>query len=204
MGEDYAMTVIGLAGGSGSGKTTVSAWFSKYNVMPINTDEVYHELTSSNTACLSSIVEEFGRGVLNESGTLDRKALGAIVFADSEKMGRLNTISHYYVLCTVREMITDAERRGYSAVIVDAPLLFESGFDRECDAIVVVTASEECRINRITARDGISREDAKKRISKQLSDEFISSRADYIITNNASTKDLEEQVRRIVDSIKKK
>lgn len=195
------MTVIGLAGGSGSGKTIVSDLFSRYNVLPINTDEIYHTLTSSQTPCLSSIVEEFGSNVLNERGTLDRKALGAIVYADAEKMGRLNTIAHYYVLCAVREIISDAEQKGYRAAIVDAPLLFESGFDRECDAIVAVSADKEVRISRIIARDGISRDDAIKRISNQLSDEFLISRADFIITNNGSVDDLKRQIEHVFNSI---
>ena len=196
------MIVLGLAGGSGSGKTTVSSLFSKHGIMPVNTYEVYHGLTSSKTACLASIVEEFGPGVLNEGGTLDRKALGAIVFSDPEKLGRLNTISHYYVLCAVREIISDAEARGYFGVIVDAPLLFESGFDRECDAIVAVVAAKDKRVERITKRDGISAADANRRIANQLSDEFLSSRADYVITNNSTTKELTEQVERVVSLIK--
>ena len=196
------MIVLGLAGGSGSGKTTVSSLFSKHGIMPVNTDEIYHDLTSSKTACLASIVEEFGPGVLNRGGTLDRKALGAIVFSDPEKLGRLNTISHYYVLCAVREIISDAEARGYFGVIVDAPLLFESGFDRECDAIVAVVASKEKRVERIIARDSISVADANRRIANQFSDEFLSSRADYIITNNSTTKELTEQVERVVSLIK--
>ena len=195
------MIVIGLGGGSGSGKTTVSKLFSEYNILPVNTDEIYHDLTSRQTPCLSSIVEEFGTGVLNSQGGLDRKALGAIVFSNPEKMGRLNTISHYYVLCTVRDIIASAQKSGYRAVMVDAPLLFESGVEKECDAIVVVTASKECRISRITTRDGITESDALKRISNQLSDEFLFSRADYIITNNGSANELKEQVERVVNSI---
>ena len=195
------MTVIGLAGGSGSGKTTVSDLFSRYNVLPINTDEIYHDLASSQTECLSAIVEEFGSQILNESGTLDRKKLGSIVYADPEKMRRLNTIAHYYVLCKVREIISDAESKGYCAVIVDAPLLFESGFDRECDLIIALTASKESRVSRIIARDGISADDAIKRISNQLSDDFLASRADFIITNNGSVGDLTQQVKRIVNLI---
>lgn len=196
------MIVLGLAGGSGSGKTTVSSLFAKHGIMPVNTDEIYHDLTSSQTMCLSSIVEEFGHAVLNKSGTLDRKALGDIVFSDSEKLGRLNTIAHYYVLCAVRDIISDAQARGYFGVIVDAPLLFESGFDRECDAIVAVVASKEKRVERITARDGISVADANRRIANQLPDEFLSSKADYIITNNSTTKELAKQVECVVNSIK--
>lgn len=196
------MIVLGLAGGSGSGKTTVSSLFAKHGIIPVNTDEIYHDLTSSQTMCLSSIVEEFGHTVLNKSGTLDRKALGAIVFSDPEKLGRLNTISHYYVLCAVRDIISDAQARGYFGVIVDAPLLFESGFDRECDAIVAVVASKEKRVERITARDGISAADANRRIANQLPDEFLSSKADYIITNNSTTKELAKQVEDVVNSIK--
>ena len=196
------MTVIGLAGGSGSGKTTVSALFAEHNIMPVNTDEIYHNLTSSKTPCLSSIADEFGKGVLNEQGTLDRKALGAIVFADKEKLGRLNTISHYYVLNAVRDIISDAERQGYSGVIVDAPLLFESGFDKECDIIIVVTSAKGRRIERIVARDGISQSEAAKRISNQLSDEFVCARADFVITNNGTPSELKRQVEQVVNTIK--
>ena len=198
------MIVIGLAGGSGSGKTTVSALFSKYNILPINTDQIYHELTSAQTQCLSSIVDEFGKGVLNDFGTLDRKALSAIVFSNPEKMGRLNTIAHYYVLCAVRDIISTASVRGYRGVIVDAPLLFESGFDKECDLIVAVIASKERRIERIVARDGIAVSDAEKRIAIQLSDEFLSSRADFIITNNASYDELKQQVESVVNYLDNK
>ena len=198
------MIVIGLAGGSGSGKTTVSALFSKYNILPINTDQIYHELTSAQTQCLSSIVDEFGKGILNDFGTLDRKALSAIVFSNPEKMGRLNTIAHYYVLCAVRDIISTASVRGYRGVIVDAPLLFESGFDKECDLIVAVIASKERRIERIVARDGIAVSDAEKRIAIQLSDEFLSSRADFIITNNASYDELKQQVESVVNYLDNK
>jgi len=188
------MTVIGLAGGSGSGKSTVAGLFSSYGILPVNADEIYHALTTRNTECLYELVCEFGQGILKPDGTLDRRALSDIVFNDRDKLQRLNTISHFHVLNEIRRIINDEREKGTCGVLVDAPLLFESGFDRECDVLVGVIADEPTRIARITARDGISVNSAKKRIDAQLSDAYVSSRVDYLIVNNGTEADLIEKV----------
>ena len=125
------MVVIGLAGGSGSGKSTVSKIFSRHNILPINTDEIYRALTSTLTPCLIELANEFGDDIITDELVLDRARLRDIVFSDSDKYKKLNSISHRHVLARVREMIASAEKLGLFGVIVDAPMLFESGFNAE-------------------------------------------------------------------------
>lgn len=198
------MLVIGLCGGSGSGKSTAAEIFARYNILPINSDLIYRQITSQKTDCLTELVNEFGEGILDENGVLDRKSLGAIVYSDAEKLKRLNSITHYHILNTIRAVIKEASARGYFAAMVDAPLLFESGFDKECDFKVAVVADEDVRVERIVKRDNISKSDAVRRISYQLSNSFLIKNCDYVIYNNSSTQKIEENVLSIVNDIKNK
>lgn len=202
-GAVYTVT-IGICGGSGSGKSTISDLLRSYNILPINTDNIYRELTSSKTPCIDALISEFGKEIVNGDFSLNRKKLAGIVFSDSHKHKRLNEIAHFYVLSEVRKIIEKAKAEGYFAALVDAPLLFESGFDSECNFIIAVTADEDLRISRIVKRDNISKEDAKMRIKSQLSDEFIASRADYVINNDGDTASLNVLLESIVSDIKNK
>ena len=196
------MKIIGLCGGSGSGKSTVCSLFATYGILPINTDEIYHELLSFDSACRKEISSVFD-GVTRTDGTIDRAALGGVVFADEKKRKQLNAIAHKHVLNQVRDIIR-REGDNYYAAIVDAPLLFESGFDEECDLVVAVIASREERIRRITVRDLISPELAEKRISTQISDAELTAKADIIITNNGDMASLSNEVLLAVLNIKNK
>ncbi len=195
------LKVIGLCGGSGSGKGVVSSIFKKHGYLTIDTDMVYREITDKPSPCLKALVFEFGDGILNESGTLDRKKLGAVVFSDTEKLNKLNFIAHKFILSEVRITIEKAKGDNYAGVVVDAPLLFESGFDSECDVIVSVLSSRDIRIKRITARDAITEEAAIKRIDSQLSDKYLASKSDFVIYNNADINELEARVAEIVTRI---
>ena len=197
--------MIGLAGGSGTGKGTVCAAFKKYNITSIDTDDVYHKLTSTvNSPCLNALISEFGERVINSDGILDRAELAKIVFAEDgfAKRERLNKIAHYFVLDEVRNIIKSLSDSGYDAVLVDAPLLFESGFDKECDIILCVISEKNARIKRIMERDNITRDAAVKRIDAQLSDEFLIQRSDYVIYNNGTEEELEHDVADIANKIK--
>lgn len=191
------MKIIGLCGGSGSGKGTVSLFFEKMGFAHVDADAIYREITSSPSDCLRELVLEFGNSILTKEGALDRRRLAAMVFEgdDSErKRLELNRISHKYVLRKMREEIRRYAELGIAAVLVDAPLLFESGFDSECEKIVSVIAERDIRIKRITQRDGISDSQAIARINSQISDESLIEKSDYIIVNNGSLSELEEQV----------
>ena len=187
------MKIIGLCGGSGSGKGSVSAIFLKLGVPSVDTDAVYHELVSSDSPCLRELVREFGSEILKD-GALNRKALAEIVFADEEKRIILNRISHSHVLSFTDTILDGYRAQGFSYAIVDAPLLFESGFDKRCDYTLCVLSDREKRIARIIDRDGISREAAEKRIDSQLSDGELLKRCDFSVYNNSTLAELEIKI----------
>ena len=198
------MKVIGLCGGSGSGKGTVAEIFSVFGIPSVDTDRVYHELTSKKSECLDALVLEFGDGIICEEGSLDRKKLADLVFGDGQaaiKRQRLNGITHKFVLDRTREMLSEFESLGAKAALVDAPLLFESGFDRECDVIIAVVADMDVRIERIMARDGISKNSATLRVKTQLPDDYLKSRADYVINNSGTLDTVEKAVCEVAEKI---
>ena len=195
------MTVIGLTGPSGSGKTSLCMAAVELGCRTINADEVYHGLLVPPSHCLDDIASFFGDEVLNEDGTLNRKILGDIVFSDKEKLSALNSISHRYVKEKFRELIAEMRNDNIDIVIVDAPTLFESGFDKECDVTVCLLASRKLREDRIISRDFLSKDRAEARLDAQRSDEFFLSAADYAIYNNGSTDDLKAELLAFLERI---
>lgn len=194
------MLTIGLTGPSGAGKGLVASLFARYGVPSIDTDAVYHALLMPPSACLDELVERFGQQVLRPDGTLDRAALSAVVFdpANADGLADLNRISHRHVLARVREMLNDYEQAGTPAVLVDAPQLFESGFDAECDKVLSVIAPRKLRLARIIERDGLSPERATARLDAQLSEQVFRERADHVIINDGEIELLEREVRRLL------
>lgn len=195
------MLKIGLAGGSGSGKGRVSALLALAGIPSFDCDAVYHDLISRDGALSRELADEFGEAILSRTGGVDRAALRDAAFHDPAKRARLNAITHRHVLRELREWVDRAERRGVSAVVVDAPLLYESGFDRECDLTVAVTAPEDVRIDRIVRRDGITSETARERLAAQISDEELAHRADLVVTNGGDEAHLSAEVERILKII---
>ena len=193
------MLVIGLCGGSGSGKSTVAGMLSSRNILHVDTDLVYRKLISSPSECTYELASEFGDLIINGDGSVNRRILAEIVFSDKNKHTKLNHIAHKHVLNLVRDVIKCSS--GYLAVCVDAPMLFESGFDRECDLLVAVLAPIEKRIERITARDNISIDDAIKRINAQISDRDLISKVDFVINNSGDMSALEEQIDALINYI---
>ena len=198
------MKIIGLCGGSGSGKGTVCEIFSKNQIPAIDTDKVYRELTSADSECLQALKKAFGNEIIASDGSLDRRKLAMIVFSGtnaSSQLEKLNKISHKFILDETRKRLSGYEKNGYKAAIVDAPVLFESGFNEECDILVAVLAKMETRVSRIIFRDGISAENAMQRINSQMSDEELISRCDYIIYNDLDLNALEKEVESCINKI---
>ena len=196
------MTVIGLTGPSGSGKTLLCKIAIDIGCETINADEVYHALLIPPSPCLDEIVSNFG-DVLESDGTLDRKKLGAIVFSDPEKLSLLNSVTHKYVKQKFREIILEMQEAGTKTVIIDAPTLFESGFDKECDATVCLLASEKLRKERIIKRDALDENRATARLLAQKNDEFFISRADHVIYNNGSSDELNDALSALLSTIER-
>ena len=187
------MIIIGLTGPSGSGKTQLCSVAKKLGCETINADEVYHSLLIPPSECLDEIVWNFG-DVLLPNGHLDRPRLGNIVFSDSEKLLLLNSITHKYVKQKFRDIILRMKLAGAKFVIVDAPTLFESGFDKECDVTVSLLASESLRRQRIISRDTLDSKRADARLASQKNDDFFISRSDHVIYNNGSKSELEKKL----------
>ena len=192
------MLVIGLTGPSGAGKSRVAEIFAAHGLPVINADAVYHALLIPPSLCLDELVHHFGLEILLPNGMLDRKALGKIVFSDTEALAALNTIAHHHVMAEIRRRLTELRRANVPAVIIDAPQLFEAGAERDCNVIVSVLADSALRLQRIMNRDGISADAAMHRMAAQKSDEFFRSHSDYIIENNESSDHLPVAVRKIL------
>ena len=198
------MLIIGLAGGSGSGKGVVCSLLSQRGLKIIDTDKIYKKMTAPGGICLPLLAEKFGFDIILADGSLNRKALAKIVFAGeghTERKRTLEKITHKLILDETRDRIAVYKSEGVPAVVIDAPLLFESGFDKECDILVGVIADEQIRINRIIERDGLTEEQANQRIAAQLTNEYIKEHSDHTILNNGSIEELELQVSHLYDKL---
>lgn len=201
------MRVIGLTGGSGAGKGEVSLCFMSHGIKCLDTDKVSREVCLPGKPCLRELVEYFGEEILLPDGKLDRKGLATLVFGEENpekreiKHNALNRITHKHIIDTINAWLSERERAGDKLAVVDAPQLFESGFDRHCDYIVGVIADENVRIRRIIARDRITDDVAKKRIRSQKSDAFFMDSCDFIVYNNSGIDALEGQIEHILEKI---
>ena len=176
------MLILGITGGSGSGKTTVLRQAENRGALLLDCDEIYHELLKTNRQMLWEIEQRFPGSV--ENGTLDRKKLGRFVFHDAEALQDLNAITHRYVK---EEVLRRIEVSDAPFAIVDAIALFESGLDKLCHATVAVTAPIEVRIARLMAREGISEDYARARIQAQKPDSYYETHCTHTIYNDHPT-----------------
>ena len=201
------MLTVGLCGGSGSGKTLAQDAFLAAGIPCLDTDALYHAMLSSDSSLSRSLVKHFGKEVEDGDGGIDRRALAAIVFeageAGSERLAALNRITHGEILGECRVWLGQQDAAGVLAAVINAPLLFESGFHKECDLTVAILASRNKRMERILSRDGITPEEAARRIDAQLDDAFLIENTDFQIRNDGTVEALFEEVARLSDTIKK-
>ena len=173
------MKVIGLTGGIGSGKTTILRWFETQNISCFESDVVAKILLNSSLKSLVSKI--FGNNIYNSSGILNRKKLAARVFNNPKELAKLNVIVHP----AVEKAFEDFKKKHKedSIIIKEAAILFESGAYKNCDAIILVIASEKIRIQRVLKRDKIKKNDIEARIKLQWSDDKKKVLSDYLIQN---------------------
>lgn len=195
------MKVIGITGPSGAGKSLLSEAFTKRNIPVIDADALYHSLLVPPSECLDAIKATFGERVIAPDGTLDRAALGAVVFSNKEKLALLNETVLSRVLVRIREVIASFGDQGAIAVAVDAPTLIESGFNLECDFVISVLAPKSDRVARIMARDSISRDKAELRINAQKDDDFYISASDAVLNNGSSREQLLLEADGVIEKI---
>lgn len=193
------MKVIGLTGGTGSGKSVVSKGLAEAGAVIVDADKIAHEIIWKGEPAYHEIVEYYGTGILDAEGNIIRKKLGEIVFNDKEKLAFLNQCTHKYITAEVKRQIAAAKAEGIAtAIIVDAPLLLEAKLETVCDLVWVVYADPEVRARRVMDRDGISYELAKARISNQKSWEEYKSAASAVIDNSKDLSHLKEQISEIL------
>ena len=195
--------IIGITGQTGAGKGEVCRVLEKQGIPTLDCDRVYAELIAPPSALLDRIGAEFGTEAINEDGTLNRGRLSSIVFSEGEKLKILNSITHGAVLDEVRLRLKALYEKGAVIAAVDAPQLFEAGFDRECDTVVAVLAPEGDRLKRITARDNITEENAFLRMQNQHGEDFFLSHCDRVLKNDSTLEELEKSVCEAVLQIKK-
>lgn len=178
------MKIIGLTGGIGTGKSTVSAYLAQKGCKIIDADLISHQMTEAGSPCLAEIKAAFGEDVFLRDGNLDRKKVGRLVFADATKKKTLEQIITRRVIEKTLRILQDCRAQQEDLVVLDAPLLFECGMQRYTDEAWLVVCRTETRLRRIAARDGLAEEDIQKRIANQMSTEQKEKLADYIIDNS--------------------
>ena len=173
---------FGLTGGIACGKSTVARYFRDLGAHIIDADRVGHELIEPGHVAYEEIADRFGKGILDPGGRIDRKKLGPKVFADPKQLRALNAILHPRIIANMLELATEHQSGNpHSVVIIDAPLIFESGMDGTLRKVMVVWCRPEQQLERLMAKTGVSREEAEQRIQAQMPQEEKRRRADYFI-----------------------
>jgi dephospho-CoA kinase len=184
-------TRIGLTGGIGSGKSTVAARFAELGALIVDADVIAREVVAPGTTGLAAVVDRFGRDVLLPDGELDRPKLGRLVFADKVALADLNAIVHPLVAARTAELMATAAE--HAVVVYDVPLLVENRLQDGFDAVVVVQAPLELRLQRLEGR-GMDAETAQARVAQQASDEQRRAVATILLDNAGSREELLAQV----------
>lgn len=196
------VTIIGLTGQSGAGKSTACKFFERQKFAIIDCDTIAKMVLLVSFPCKKELINAFTDEIITDEGLVDKKILGSIVFADKQKLEKLNRITHPYILAQVEKQKISLIEEGYHYIIIDAPTLFESGAYKSCNMIISVLSDKNERIKRIVQRDNITEEQAIARINSQLSEEFFKENSDFIISNDSDRADLLKQLEETVDFIK--
>ena len=193
------MLVVGLTGSIGTGKSTVAAMLAARGAWVVDADRIGHALQEPGTGCHRQIVEAFGAEILEADGRIDRRRLGARVFADPEARRRLEAIMHPAIWEACEREVRRAEAAGAPFSVVDAALILEAGQRHRFDVIVVVAAPEEVQMQRLAAQRGLSEAEVRQRQQSQWSPAVKAAHADVVIDNGGDLSATEAQVDRLVE-----
>ncbi len=193
--------VIGLTGGIASGKSTISNIFKEVGWPVIDADQTARQVVMPGSLGLAQIVSCFGSQVLQPDGTLDRAALGSMVFDDPQNLSDLDQIEHPLIMAAIDKQLAGFKKQGLPVVVLDVPLLFETGMDQECDLTVLAVVDRKTQLERLMKRDHCSKAVALKRINAQMPLEEKMRRADVTIDNNGSLAQTRLQVAKLVERV---
>lgn len=210
------MRIIGLTGGIGSGKSTVTDYLISKGFHVLDADKVAREIVMPGSEMLIQLSSSFGKDILLEDGSLNRKKLGDIIFCDPEKKKKFDELMHTRILEIIHERIimireeyeNSAEiaikpnqRKKRKVIFIDAPLLFETGLDNSIGETWVIDVDDETRIQRVMKRDGLSRDEIMLRINTQMTRDEKKQRADVLLDNTGDTKTLYKQIDQMLELI---
>lgn len=204
--REMPVKIIGITGNSGSGKSYVSEFIKKYyleqNIKAkiIDADQVAKSMQNSKSEYMRAIVREFGEDIIEEE-KLNRKKLAKTVFGNKQEKEKLDTLTQKYVVANIKEQIEMLKKQEQGVLILDVPLLFESGLNQECTITIGVIAKKEKKLERICKRDNITVEEAELRLNSQPDDEYYRNNCDYIIENNTIENEITQKA--ICNIIKK-
>ncbi len=195
--------VIGLTGPTGAGKSTVASAFRRFGCAVVDADRAAR-CVAELPECLARLKEAFGAGILAPDGTLDRRELARLAFSSPENTQRLNAATHPAIIAECERQIMAARESDCRAVVLDAPLLFESGKQGLCDATVAVITPDASRLRRIMARDGIPENAARQRMAAQHGNDYFLCRADYTFDGSTDWSIFNDAVGALLDCILRK
>lgn len=190
-GAPDGLTIVGLVGRAGSGKSTVAKALAAAGAELIEADALGHQVTDTDPGVRAALSAEYGPAVYLADGRLDRRRVAAHVFQDAAALARLNALVHPRILRAMRERLDALRAAGFRGVVlVDAALMLDWGFERECDAVLAVVAPEELQLARLIASRGWSEADARARLAAQRTNESFAAAADEVLDNRGSEAEL--------------
>jgi len=204
MNTDRKPYIVGITGGIASGKTTATDYLQSLGAMVLDADVESRAVTAPGGRALSAIREYFGDGVFCEDGTLDRHALGRIVFSDIAQRHALEAIIHPMVQHKMLSDINEAGRKGEKIVFLSVPLLYETGMDALCDETWVLSLDREMQLKRLMERDSIDYEAAVRRVNSQMSNEERNARATVIIRTSRTVEQTRAEIAALYKDLKKR
>ena len=192
---------LGLTGGIASGKSTADEFFKKREIPIIDSDLIAHRIMEIGQNGYKAVVDYFGNDILHDDQTIDRRKLGAIVFNDREKLKKLNEITHPLVHQEIEQQMVQYRANHEKLVVIDVPLLFESGFESLCNGVLVISITPELQLERLMKRNNFAKKEAIARINNQMPLSEKEKRATYVVTNTGTIDDLEKKLSNLLQEI---
>ncbi len=191
------LKIVGLTGGIATGKSTVAKILRRMKIPVIDADAIAHDVTRPNEAAYFKIVKAFGKNILQKNGAIDRHKLGQIVFANAKLRKKLEAIVHPAVRKKIAEQIKMFHKQNRKMVVLEVPLLFEVGWDKFCDEVWVVAATQKQQIERLQKRNGLTRAEALRRIKAQWPLDLKAKAADVVFKNTFSFQKLNRMIQKM-------
>ena len=196
------MLKVGLTGGIGSGKSTASKFFEKLGAFILDADKEAKNLLEKNEIVQHEVISEFGTDIINTTGKVDKNKLARVAFQDVDHQRRLNSVVHPYIYDLIDKTFDKVLNDGkYAVFIIDAAMIYESGYDIHLDYIIVITAQLQNRMERALSRKTLTREEILKRIEVQWPEEEKVGMADFVIHNDGSEKELNDNIKSIIKKL---